>query len=70
MLLLVGSMAAAAFLIGFHLAGVVPAASRALVTARTASEVMRNPALHDDDKELAVRNEPESRCSAAYSRSC
>ncbi len=55
MVVLVGSMAAAAFLIGFYFAGVVPAAGRALVTARAASAVMRDPALHDDDKEVAVR---------------
>ena len=44
-----------AFLIGFRFSGVVPAAARALGTARAASTVMRSSALPDEDKEAAVR---------------
>jgi hypothetical protein len=55
MVLLVACLAVAAFLIGFHLAGVVPAARRAIATARSATGVMRDPALDDLAKEKAVR---------------
>ena len=66
-MLLVAGLAATAFLVGFHLSGVVPAARRALVTARSASAVMRNPALHDDDKEVAVRQAGLSLLGSVFS---
>ena len=55
MVFLVASLAVAAFLLGFHLAGVLPAASRAIATARSATGAMRNPALDDLARELMDR---------------
>jgi hypothetical protein len=67
MLLLVASLGVAAFLVGFRLSGVVPAASRALGTARAAYAVMRSPALHDDDKESELRRAGVSLLGSAVS---
>ena len=55
MVFLVASLAVAAFLLGFHLAGVLPAASRAIATARSATGAMRNPALDDLAREKAAQ---------------
>jgi hypothetical protein len=64
---LVALLATAAFLVGFHFSGVVPAARRALVTARAATSVMRNPAVDDDEKELAVRHAGLSLLASTFS---
>jgi hypothetical protein len=53
-LLIVGATVVA-FLVGFRLSGIVPAATRAMATAQAATAVMRNPALTDEHKEVAVR---------------
>jgi hypothetical protein len=56
-----------AFLIGFRISGVVPAAARAIGTARAASTVMRSSVLPDDDKEIAVRKAGLSLLGSALS---
>ncbi len=55
MVLFVAILSIAGFLAGFHYAGVLPAATRALATAQAATGVMRDPALDDLAKETAVR---------------
>jgi len=67
MVVLVASLGVAAFLIGFRFSGVVPAAGRALGTAREASAVLRSPALHDDEKEAAMRKAGVSLLRSALS---
>ena len=56
-----------AFLVGFRVSGVVPAATRAIGTAHAAATIMRDPALPDDDKEVAVRKAGVSLLASAVS---
>ena len=65
--LVVVGAAIVAFLVGFHLSGVVPAARHAIATAHAATTVLRNPLLPDDDKEVAVRKAGVSLLGSAVS---
>ncbi len=55
MVLFVAFLSILGFLAGFHYAGVLPAATRALATAQAATGVMRDHDLDDLAKETAVR---------------
>ena len=67
MILASAALAVAAFLVGFHLTGIIPTASRIVALARSAGSVMADRNLADEDKEKAIQKAALAMLGAAFS---